>query len=122
MAGEDGGAMIGATVQERAYTVPFFAFVALFALGALVHNFFEGQAVWWAAAPEYWLYPLQVGIPATLLYHWRGLYQHSPVRRVSWTVAIGLIALAVWIAPQWVFHRPARVQGFDPGHFGPGWP
>jgi CAAX prenyl protease-like protein len=72
--------------------------------------------------PEYWLYPLQVLIPAALLYHWRPFYQSSPPRRVSWSAAIGLIALGVWISPQLLLHRPPRLEGFDPGHFGPGLP
>ncbi len=67
-------------------------------------------------------YPLQVLIPAALLYHWRPLYQSSPPRRVSWSAAIGLIALGVWVAPQVLLHRAPRLEGFDPGHFGPGLP
>lgn len=115
-------AMIGANVHERAYIGPFCAFVGLFALGELVHKLFEGQSAWWAATPEYWLFPLQVLIPAALLYHWRPLYQSSPPRRVSWSAAIGLIALGVWVAPQLLLHRAPRLEGFDPGHFGPGLP
>jgi CAAX prenyl protease-like protein len=123
MAGEDGERpMIGANIHERAYIGPFCALIALFAVGALVQKLFEGQSAWWVATPEYWVYPLQVLIPAALLYYWRPLYQSSPPRRISWSVAIGLIALGVWLAPQLLLHVAARVKGFDPGHFGPGLP
>lgn len=114
--------MIGATAHERAYIGPFCAFIGLLLLGALVHKLFEGQSVWWAATPEYWIYPLQVLIPSALLYRWRALYQSSPPRRISWSAAIGIIALFVWIAPQFLLHRAPRLEGFDPGHFGPGLP
>src|SRR3954468_14784175 len=100
MAWEDGGAVIGATVEERAYSAPFAAFLALFGLGALVQKLFEGQAFWMVATPEYWVFPLQVFIPGALLLHYCRRYTHLPPRRVSWTAAIGLIALGVWIAPQ----------------------
>jgi CAAX prenyl protease-like protein len=116
------GAMIGATVQERAYFGPFFVFIGLFALGAAVNGVFEGQAAWWVAAPQYWLFPLQTVLSAGLLIHWRGHYQPSPLRRVSWSVCIGVLALLVWISPQLLFDKAPRIDGFDPGYFGPGTP
>ena len=40
----------------------------------------------------------------------------------GFATVIGLVALAIWIAPQEIFHQPRRTDGFDPYRFGDGWP
>jgi CAAX prenyl protease-like protein len=122
MVGEDGGAMIGANVQERAYTAPFFAFIALFALGSLVGSLFEGQAAWYVATPNFWLFPLQTLVSGGLLWHWRRQYESSPVQQPLFTIGAGLLALAVWVVPQIMLKMPPRLEGFNPEHFGLGGP
>lgn len=114
--------MIGATVQERAYTGPFIAFLAAFGLGSLVHSIFEGQAAWYYAKPEYWLFPFQVVLCAALLWHWRRHYERSPIRQPLFVIAVGLLALGLWIAPQVFSLQPPRLVGFNPEYFGPGGP
>jgi len=122
MAHEDVGAVIGATVEERAYSGPFFVFLAFFAVAALISSVFEGRAFWMFASPSYWVFPLQALVPGLLLIHYRKWYSDLRLRRISWSIAIGLLALAVWISPQWLFGHSRRLTGFDPGFFGPGTP
>jgi CAAX prenyl protease-like protein len=53
---------------------------------------------------------------------WRG-WPHSGLRgpaRPIFTVLVGLLVLALWIAPQQWLGVERRVDGFDPGFFGEG--
>ncbi len=115
-------AMFALTPQERAYLAPFFAFIALFGVGEAVHHLFEGQAFWVFAETQYWVFPLQTVVSAFLLWHWRRLYDFHPPSRLSWTVAMGVLIFAIWVAPQVLLHRAPRFEGFIPDRFGLGLP
>jgi len=114
--------VIGATVEERAYSGPFVAFLALLGLSAVVHSVFEGQAFWMASEPDYWVFPLQVIVSIGLLLHYRRYYEDLRPRRISWSITIGLVALALWISPQWLLGFGPRLKGYNPEYFGPGAP
>jgi uncharacterized protein len=112
--------MFGITSQEKAYIGPFVVFLALIALGEMVSKLGEGFAFWPLAAPRYWVYPLQTLVCGILLgRYWRELHLERP-RGVVLSVLIGLVVLAIWIAPQ-IFRLAApRLEGFEPHFFGEG--
>ena len=112
--------MFGANSQEKAYLAPFLVFMALLALGQLVHALFEGQAWWVVATPRYWIFPLQTLVCGLLLaYGWKH-YELTRPAQPLFTTAIAVLVLAIWIAPQELLGAERRWEGFDPGFFGGG--
>jgi len=116
--------MIGVTPHERAYLTPFFAFLGLLLLGEVVKSLGEGYAHWALAHPQYWLFPLQIVVCGLMLVHYRGHYDQLKVLQgFPLAIAVGLVALGVWISPQWLFGAAPRTDGFHPHFFGSeGWP
>jgi CAAX prenyl protease-like protein len=115
--------MFGATPTERAYFAPFLAFFAVFGLGSVIPHFFDGTAFWMVSSPSYWVYPLQTAVCTAFLIHgWRA-YQWQLPRKPFFAIAIGILALFLWIAPQQWMAKAPRLEGFDPAFFGSsGWP
>jgi CAAX prenyl protease-like protein len=115
--------MFGATSSERAYLAPFFAFLAVLAVGSTLAHLFDGYAFWMASAPRYWIYPLQTLLCAGLLVQgWRWYGLRAP-RRPAFAVGLGGLALVLWISPQQWLGFPPRLDGFEPAFFGAeGWP
>ncbi len=75
-----------------------------------------------ATAPEQLVYPAQTLIcGAVLLYFWRR-YEFGSVKKMLFTLAIAILVLAIWIAPQVVFHAEARRYGFNPTIFAGNYP
>jgi hypothetical protein len=88
-----------------------------------VKSLFDGRDVAWPlAAPMYWVFPLQTVVCAWLLWRWWPHYELRWPARPLFTLAIGLLVLALWVAPQEVFGVEARLEGFDPARFGEGAP
>jgi len=68
-------------------------------------------------AARYTLYPLQTVVCAGVILMYWGEY-HLARPRAAWlAVAIGVLAYAIWVAPQVVFHDVPRLDGFDPDLF-----
>jgi CAAX prenyl protease-like protein len=114
--------MSGEPSRAGAYLAPFAVFFAGLLLGELVAKFGDGYAHWAVAEPRYWVFPLQVFVCGLILWSSRAAYHFAPFRGFGFATFIGLAALGVWIAPQAVFHAAPRIEGFDPGRFGEGWP
>ncbi len=113
--------MFGSTTPQRAYFGPFLAFLGLIALGEFVKKIFEGQAVAWPlSTPMYWVMPLQTLVCGWMLWRWWPHYELRLPARPIFTIAIGLLVLGLWIAPQELLHAEPRMDGFDPGFFGEG--
>lgn len=72
------------------------------------------------AHSQYWVYPAQTILCGALLFLWRKEYALERPRGLILTLAIGLAAFAVWIAPQAVFGAAPRAEGFNPETFAPG--
>ena len=112
--------MFGTNSQEKAYLAPFLVFMALLACGEFVSKLFEGQAWWVVATPRYWVFPLQTVVCGALLaYGWKHYVWRAPAKPL-FTIAIAVLVLALWIAPQELFGQKRRWEGFDPGFFGDG--
>src|SRR5688500_1396550 len=92
--------MFGATISERAYFAPFLAFFAILGLGAVVGKLFDGVGMWVVSEPKYWEYPLQTLVCSALLIRYWRWYQLQLPRGTIFAVAIGILALLIWIAPQ----------------------
>ena len=101
-----------------AYVSPFAAFMAGLALVSAVGSFAPEQGgPLWLSDPKYWVYPLQaLACGALLLWFWKA-YEWGVRWHVVTAVAAGLIVLAVWISPQWLFGAAARTDGFNPDIF-----
>jgi uncharacterized protein len=114
--------MFGATNSERAYFAPFLAFFVVFGLGGLVQKLFDGTDLWMISEPKYWVFPLQIIVCSVLLIRYWRWYEMKVPQGTVVAVAIGVVALLIWIAPQEWFGQPRRLEGFDPNFFGTsGW-
>lgn len=74
----------------------------------------------------YLVFPIQTVVCAALLaFFWRQ-YPLAAPRKAWLAAAIGLLAFALWISPQAIFHQPPRLPGFNPqvfaGHPALYWP
>lgn len=113
--------MFDTPTAQRAHFIPFFAFLGLIGLGELVKKPFEGQAVTWPLSePIYWVMPLQTIVCGWLLWRWWSHYELRWPARIIFTTFIGLLVLALWIAPQEWLGAERRTDGFDPVFFGDG--
>jgi CAAX prenyl protease-like protein len=71
----------------------------------------------WGLAPIYVVFPLQTAVCAGVLaWFWRDYALRLPAKACL-AAGIGFLVFALWVAPQAVFHRHARLAGFDPGLF-----
>ena len=106
-----------------AYLAPFLLFLAFLLLDGTVQKIGEGYAHWAVASPKYWIFPLQTFVCGALLWRLRRRIEFSPLAGFGFATIIGLIALAVWIAPQVLFKVAPRTEGFEPHFFADsGWP
>jgi CAAX prenyl protease-like protein len=112
--------MFGASPTDRAYLAPFLAFFAVMLLGATVEHFGGGQALWIWSETRYWVCPLQTLVCGGLLIRYWRLYGMEAPAKPLLTVTLGVVALALWIAPQELLHGSRRLDGFDPEFFGGG--
>lgn len=110
--------MFGATSQEKAYIGPFLAFLGVIALGEFVGKIWEGRALWMLSAPQYWIYPLQTVLCGVLLARGWKHYELALPRRNWITLAVGVLVLCIWVAPQEVLGFAPRKEGFEPDFFG----
>lgn len=60
---------------------------------------------WYQQAPEHWGYPLQTLIVGGLLVFFARHYRLKPWRGLGLATALGIVGIAVWIAPAWIFQR-----------------
>jgi CAAX protease family protein len=94
-----------------AYTAPMLLFVLLLGVGSTWKN---SGAVFWLAAPAFWIYPLQTLLCAALLIYFRRQYKFQRLRQPILALAIGLLIFFLWIAPQQFLGFPSRKVGFNP--------
>ncbi len=61
------------------------------------------------------MYPLQTALCGAMLFYYRREYPRGfgPVAAL-WGIVVGIVVLALWIAPQAVFHAAPRLDGFNP--------
>lgn len=101
-----------------AYALPFGVFMGGLALVSLVQSFAPGEAApLWLAEPKYWVYPLQAVVCGALLVHFWKRYTWGAHWHVFAGLLAGLLVLAVWISPQWLFGVAPRTEGFNPDTF-----
>lgn len=100
-----------------AYTLPFVLFMvglaAVTAAKALGITSFCGVVL----DPMYWIYPIQSSVcAAAVLWFWKNYdFSGTTGGKLLIGMAIGLLVLGLWAAPQELFHQPRRMDGFDPG-------
>lgn len=89
--------------------VPFAVFIGLFALELL--------PVPAGVHARYVIYPLQTVICAALLWRYWRRYAFNGIKNLSFTVSVGIVVFALWVAPQVWLGRAPRLDGFDPNVF-----
>ena len=100
-----------------AFTLPMAVFVTLLGLTGAGNR---PETVSWFSYPAYWIYPAQTAICGALIFwFWRD-YEFQAPRKIWFTVGIGLVVAAVWIAPQQFLGVAPRTVGFDPEVFAKG--
>jgi len=101
-----------------AYIGPFALFMGgLAAVGLVKWLAGDGAESIWLKKPEYWIYPLQSLLCAAFIIAYWKKYEFGSLRLWWVGVAVGLLVLAVWISPQWIWGAPPREDGFDPDVF-----
>ncbi|MEY3479750.1 MAG: hypothetical protein RIQ71_525 [Verrucomicrobiota bacterium] len=101
-----------------AYITPFIVFMAGLALVSAVQSFAPTEgAPLWLAEPKYWLFPLQAVVCGVLLVWFWKYYEWGQKWHVFIGILAGLVVLAVWISPQWLFGAAPRTDGFNPDTF-----
>jgi CAAX prenyl protease-like protein len=115
--------MFHASSDEKAHFAPFAIFLGFLGLNEFVGKLSDGSAgAWWWSEPHFWVFPLQTIVCGWLLWRWWGRYCLTWPRGSAVAVAIGVLVLAIWVAPQLWLSYPARLKGFDPTYFGrSGW-
>lgn len=104
------------------YIAPFALFILLLPAADAIRKLgLTGS--FWTAAPEQWVYPLQTILCAGVLWFYRREYPRDcTARGLLLGAAIGVLALGVWLSPQWLFHVAPRVgAGFNPETAPAGW-
>ena len=102
------------TRKLAAYTLPMVVFLLWLGPVPLLKKLGGG---FWLHQPEYWLYPAQtICCAGLLLWFWREYELHG-LRRVFFTVAIGVFVFFLWISPQQYFAFAPRTDGFNPEVF-----
>jgi CAAX prenyl protease-like protein len=84
-------------------------------------------AAWWQRQPELWLYPLQTAATLAVLWFYRKSYTFRPLNGLWLAVLLGVLGIAVWIAPGFLATQfrmnpgvlsflgfKSRTNGFDP--------
>lgn len=84
-------------------------FLGFLALNSAISRFLAGS--------QYWLYPLQTALCGVLLVWFRGQYDLARICKWPVVISVGLLAFAVWIAPQVFVHAAPRRLGFNPDRF-----
>lgn len=112
----------GVNSRSVAHVAPLAVFMGflmlLEGLRAIGFSSAEISAVWWRRQPELWLYPLQTIVTLLVLASYWTRYEFRPFRGISVAVAAGLVGIAVWIAPGFLFERlhmslgPLQFLGF----------
>jgi len=80
-----------------AYALPMLLFVLLLGVSSALKG--RGAALW-LVAPEFWVYPLQTLLCATVLVYFRREYEFRPLRRPIFALLVALLVFFLWIAPQ----------------------
>ena len=118
-------------VRTLAHVAPLAVFMGFLMLpeGLSVIGFTsaEDSAVWWRRQPELWLYPLQTACTLLVLGAYWKHYEFRPFQGIGLALAAGIVGIAVWIAPGFLFARQimlpsclsyigfaARTEGFNP--------
>ncbi|MFT5883007.1 MAG: CAAX prenyl protease-like protein [Crocinitomicaceae bacterium] len=120
--------------KSHAYVVPLAAFMVLSWLMQIANEsgleWAHPNAPWWREWPEQWMYPLQTLVVGCLLcFFWKN-YTFRPLKGIALGVLVGVIGIALWILPSYLFDAygftdetvggweyfglASREDGFDP--------
>lgn len=99
---------------RKAFLIPFFTFIGFLCLSQVLQSLFGGGRSFWLTSPQYWIYPLQTVVCGVLLIRFWPLYELKPIAKAGFAIGIGMVALALWIAPQVLSIQPPRLDGFNP--------
>ncbi|MFK7818857.1 MAG: CAAX prenyl protease-related protein [Planctomycetaceae bacterium] len=93
--------------RDLAHVLPFVVFMGFLLLIGLFESFGftsdREDMPWYRFAPEQWVYPLQTVVTACVLLFFRHHYELKPARGILFGVLIGVVGIAIWIAPGHVF-------------------
>lgn len=92
--------------------VPLLVFTALTALPGML-RVENSELPWHVRAPEHWIYPLQTVVCGILLLLFRRHYIFKPWRGLGLAFVLGVVGIAVWIAPALLREELVR-RGFTP--------
>ncbi len=65
----------------------------------------DESAAWWRRQPEAWLYPAQTIATLLVLVMYRRQYQFRPVRGLGLATVAGLVGIAIWVLPGFLFEK-----------------
>jgi len=106
--------MISESQDRKAFLTPFITFMGFLALSQGLQSFFGGARSLWINSPQYLIYPLQTVICGMILIRYWPRYGLRRLAQPWIALLAGVIAILLWIAPQYLSISPPRLDGFNP--------
>jgi CAAX prenyl protease-like protein len=101
--------------RAAAYVAPLAAFMVCLAIPGLLPMLgWDAEAAnqpWYVTSPEQWLYPLQTLLVLAVLIYFRQEYEFRPCRGFGVATLVGVVGIAVWIAPGYLFRHFEMSEG-----------
>jgi CAAX prenyl protease-like protein len=114
--------MFSKSSATTAYIAPFGLLVLLIGVSSALPSVLGERDPLILAWGKYGFFSVQTFLCGALLCAFWPRYDLKRPRRLCFTLAIGILVLLIWIAPQIFFGAMPRRDGFDPTVFGPGNP
>jgi len=74
----------------------------------------NSELPWWRSMPEHWIYPLQTLVCGGLLLWFWKCYEFKPVRCLGLATLLGVIGIAFWFLPAWLYAHGSHEHGDVP--------
>ena len=103
-------------LRTYAHVAPFAVFLVFLLVPELLNSVgwdaTDESAPWYVAHPEHWIYPTQTFACLGTLLYFRKSYQFAPHKDWLLAATLGIVCIALWIAPGWLFRHFNADEGW----------